>query len=174
MLEQVFGGWMSLLTKPAWIREKTLDLATFSAAVEFRLRTRSITKGWTSILCCWEKSDQPMIDPEEMDPKMKMEMLRCRFTNLSSAVVCTSNTYISNFKFVRTSARRNGFSNFKASLNSSASTNETSPVGPICSSQTFRAATATWRMFGCRKLKTTLKSTLTIDSMLGDSKNLFT
>ena len=41
MLEQIFGDLMSFLTKPARIREKTLDLAldlaTSSAAVEFRL-----------------------------------------------------------------------------------------------------------------------------------------
>ena len=39
MLEQVFGGRMSFLTKPAQIKEVTLDLATSSAAVEFHLHT---------------------------------------------------------------------------------------------------------------------------------------
>ena len=39
MSEQVFDGWMSFLTKPARIREETLDLASSSAAIEIRLCT---------------------------------------------------------------------------------------------------------------------------------------
>ena len=39
MLEPFSGGWMSFLTKPAWIREEMLDQATSSAAVEFFFRT---------------------------------------------------------------------------------------------------------------------------------------
>ena len=35
--EQVFGGRMSFLTKPARIREQTLDLATASLADKFSL-----------------------------------------------------------------------------------------------------------------------------------------
>ena len=43
MLEQVFFQ-MSFLTKPALIREETLDLATSSAAVEFCLHTVDSTR----------------------------------------------------------------------------------------------------------------------------------
>ena len=42
MLEQVFGGRMSFLTKPARIRVEMLDLATSSAEVQFHLRTYTV------------------------------------------------------------------------------------------------------------------------------------
>ena len=44
MLEQVFGRWMSFLTKPAQIKKETVDLATSSAAVEFRFHTQDSLK----------------------------------------------------------------------------------------------------------------------------------
>ena len=44
ILEWVFGGRMSFLTKPARIREETLDLATSSAAVEFCLHAVKFVK----------------------------------------------------------------------------------------------------------------------------------
>ena len=52
---------MSFLTKPAWIREETLDLATASAAVEFHLCTIYYTLYFNSFNILYYSAPVPFI-----------------------------------------------------------------------------------------------------------------